>query len=68
MGDKLLGMAILILASSLFLYGTTWTFLMPFLDDDYPYNHSSCPESESDGYLSFLDLHSSASCGFAYYY
>ncbi|MCJ1309158.1 hypothetical protein MMC25_002813 [Agyrium rufum] len=34
--DKLVGMAMLVVATTVFLYYTTWTLLMPFVDDDHP--------------------------------
>ncbi|KAL6241182.1 Dolichol phosphate-mannose biosynthesis regulatory protein [Rhinocladiella similis] len=34
--DKLVGMAMLIAATTIFLYYTLWTLLMPFVDDDHP--------------------------------
>ncbi|KAL9126325.1 MAG: hypothetical protein Q9217_004609 [Psora testacea] len=34
--DKLVGLAMLIVATTVFLYYTTWTLLMPFVDSDHP--------------------------------
>jgi len=34
--DKIVGMAMLIAATTIFLYYTLWTLLMPFVDDDHP--------------------------------
>ncbi|KAF7185230.1 Dolichol phosphate-mannose biosynthesis regulatory protein, partial [Pseudocercospora fuligena] len=34
--DRLVGLAMLILASTVFLYYTIWTLLMPFVDDSHP--------------------------------
>ncbi|QUC19757.1 uncharacterized protein UV8b_03998 [Ustilaginoidea virens] len=34
--DKLVGLAMLVAASVVFLYYTVWTLLMPFVDDDHP--------------------------------
>ncbi|KAI4147488.1 MAG: hypothetical protein LQ340_005531 [Diploschistes diacapsis] len=34
--DKLLGLAMLIAATAIFLYYTTWTLLMPFVDPGHP--------------------------------
>ncbi|KJX95329.1 hypothetical protein TI39_contig4119g00023 [Zymoseptoria brevis] len=34
--DRLVGLAMLILASAVFLYYTIWTLLMPFVDDSHP--------------------------------
>ncbi|KAJ9606526.1 Dolichol phosphate-mannose biosynthesis regulatory protein [Cladophialophora chaetospira] len=34
--DKLVGMAMLVVATTVFLYYTLWTLLMPFVDDDHP--------------------------------
>ncbi|KAL6870002.1 Dolichol phosphate-mannose biosynthesis regulatory protein [Amphichorda felina] len=34
--DKLVGLAMLVAASTVFLYYTIWTLLMPFVDDDHP--------------------------------
>ncbi|KAJ4523633.1 Dolichol phosphate-mannose biosynthesis regulatory protein [Exophiala dermatitidis] len=34
--DKLVGMAMLIAATTVFLYYTVWTLFMPFVDDDHP--------------------------------
>jgi dolichyl-phosphate mannosyltransferase polypeptide 2 regulatory subunit len=33
--DKLVGLTMLVAASVVFLYYTTWTLLMPFVDDDH---------------------------------
>ncbi|KAF2486604.1 dolichol phosphate-mannose biosynthesis regulatory [Neohortaea acidophila] len=33
--DRLVGLAMLILASTVFLYYTTWTLLMPFIEDEF---------------------------------
>ncbi|KAK5241241.1 dolichol phosphate-mannose biosynthesis regulatory protein [Cryomyces antarcticus] len=34
--DRLIGLAMLIAASVVFLYYTIWTLLMPFVDQDHP--------------------------------
>ncbi|RMD39960.1 hypothetical protein DV735_g5184, partial [Chaetothyriales sp. CBS 134920] len=34
--DKLIGMALLVVATTVFLYYTIWTLLIPFVDDDHP--------------------------------
>ncbi|KAK5055909.1 hypothetical protein LTR84_012459 [Exophiala bonariae] len=34
--DKIVGMAMLVAATTVFLYYTLWTLLMPFVDDDHP--------------------------------
>ncbi|KAL8824588.1 MAG: hypothetical protein Q9191_004953 [Dirinaria sp. TL-2023a] len=34
--DKLVGLAMLTLATVVFLYYTTWTLLMPFVDNGHP--------------------------------
>ncbi|KAL9023824.1 MAG: hypothetical protein Q9196_006948 [Gyalolechia fulgens] len=34
--DKLVGMAMLIVATTVFLYYTAWTLLMPFVDAGHP--------------------------------
>lgn len=34
--DKLVGLAMLIAATAVFLYYTTWTLLMPFVDPGHP--------------------------------
>ncbi|KAK4634564.1 Dolichol phosphate-mannose biosynthesis regulatory protein [Fulvia fulva] len=34
--DRVVGLAMLILASAVFLYYTTWTLLMPFVDSGHP--------------------------------
>ncbi|EMF16285.1 dolichol phosphate-mannose biosynthesis regulatory [Sphaerulina musiva SO2202] len=34
--DRLVGLAMLVLASTVFLYYTIWTLLMPFVDDSHP--------------------------------
>ncbi|EME49595.1 hypothetical protein DOTSEDRAFT_20030 [Dothistroma septosporum NZE10] len=34
--DRIVGLAMLILASTVFLYYTTWTLLMPFVDSGHP--------------------------------
>ncbi|KAF7508119.1 hypothetical protein GJ744_009560 [Endocarpon pusillum] len=34
--DKLFGMAMLIIATTVFLYYTVWTLLMPFVDPGHP--------------------------------
>ncbi|KAF1991849.1 hypothetical protein K402DRAFT_345323 [Aulographum hederae CBS 113979] len=34
--DRLVGLAMLIIASAVFLYYTIWTLLMPFVDEDHP--------------------------------
>jgi dolichyl-phosphate mannosyltransferase polypeptide 2 regulatory subunit len=36
MFDKLVGLAMLVAATAVFLYYTIWTLLMPFVDDDHP--------------------------------
>lgn len=36
MFDKLVGLAMLVAATVVFLYYTIWTLLMPFVDDDHP--------------------------------
>ncbi|KAJ4229905.1 Dolichol phosphate-mannose biosynthesis regulatory protein [Fusarium solani] len=33
--DKIVGLAMLVAASVVFLYYTIWTLLMPFVDDDH---------------------------------
>lgn len=33
--DRLVGLAMLVAASVIFLYYTVWTLLMPFVDDDH---------------------------------
>ncbi|KAL2213255.1 dolichol phosphate-mannose biosynthesis regulatory [Sarocladium strictum] len=40
--DKLVGLAMLVAATVVFLYYTIWTLLMPFVDDDHPL-HSFFP-------------------------
>ncbi|KAL5604521.1 hypothetical protein BROUX41_002476 [Berkeleyomyces rouxiae] len=40
--DKLIGLAMLVAASVVFLYYTLWTLVMPFVDDDHPL-HSLFP-------------------------
>ncbi|KFZ12243.1 hypothetical protein V502_07192 [Pseudogymnoascus sp. VKM F-4520 (FW-2644)] len=37
--DKLVGLAMLLVASAVFLYYTIWTLLMPFVDPDQPIQH-----------------------------
>ncbi|KAF2160483.1 hypothetical protein M409DRAFT_29104 [Zasmidium cellare ATCC 36951] len=37
--DRLVGLAMLIIASTVFLYYTVWTLLMPFVDDSHPVQH-----------------------------
>ncbi|KAI9734529.1 MAG: hypothetical protein M1834_002130 [Cirrosporium novae-zelandiae] len=34
--DKLVGAAMLVIATTVFLYYTIWTLLMPFVDTDHP--------------------------------
>ncbi|KAK5941318.1 Dolichol phosphate-mannose biosynthesis regulatory protein [Knufia obscura] len=34
--DKAVGMAMLIVATTVFSYYTLWTLFMPFVDDDHP--------------------------------
>jgi len=34
--DKLIGLAMLVVASIIFLYYTVWTLLMPFVDPGHP--------------------------------
>ncbi|CCC05938.1 unnamed protein product [Sordaria macrospora k-hell] len=34
--DKLVGLAMLVAATFVFLYYTIWTLLMPFVDSDHP--------------------------------
>ncbi|RMZ84517.1 hypothetical protein DV737_g1126, partial [Chaetothyriales sp. CBS 132003] len=34
--DKLVGMALLVVATTVFLYYTIWTLLIPFVDDNHP--------------------------------
>jgi len=34
--DKIVGLAMLIAASAVFLYYTFWTLVMPFVDSDHP--------------------------------
>ncbi|RKF65643.1 Dolichol phosphate-mannose biosynthesis regulatory protein [Erysiphe neolycopersici] len=34
--EKLVGLAMLIVATIIFLYYTIWTLLMPFVDSDHP--------------------------------
>ncbi|RMZ90453.1 hypothetical protein DV736_g2302, partial [Chaetothyriales sp. CBS 134916] len=34
--DKLVGMALLVVATTVFLYYTIWTLLIPFVDEDHP--------------------------------
>ncbi|KAK9435994.1 Dolichol phosphate-mannose biosynthesis regulatory protein [Metarhizium brunneum] len=34
--DKLVGLAMLVASSVIFLYYTIWTLLMPFVDKDHP--------------------------------
>ncbi|KAK4545419.1 hypothetical protein LTR36_002769 [Oleoguttula mirabilis] len=34
--DRLVGLAMLALASAVFLYYTIWTLLLPFVDDSHP--------------------------------
>ncbi|KAL9075909.1 MAG: hypothetical protein Q9161_001303 [Pseudevernia consocians] len=34
--DRLVGLAMLIVATTVFLYYTTWTLLMPFVDQGHP--------------------------------
>jgi len=40
--DKLIGVAMLIIATTVFIYYTVWTLLMPFVDDGHPL-HSLFP-------------------------
>ncbi|KAF4587780.1 dolichyl-phosphate mannosyltransferase polypeptide 2, regulatory subunit [Ophiocordyceps camponoti-floridani] len=41
--DKLLGLAMLVAASVVFLYYSVWTLLMPFVDDDHPLQNFFLP-------------------------
>ncbi|KAM4060325.1 dolichol phosphate-mannose biosynthesis regulatory protein (DPM2) domain-containing protein [Hirsutella rhossiliensis] len=41
--DKLVGLAMLVAASVVFLYYTVWTLLMPFVDDDHPLQNFFLP-------------------------
>ncbi|KOS18233.1 Dolichol phosphate-mannose biosynthesis regulatory protein [Escovopsis weberi] len=41
--DKLVGLAMLVAASVIFLYYTIWTLLMPFVDDDHPLQNLFLP-------------------------
>ncbi|KAK4080048.1 hypothetical protein Trihar35433_1153 [Trichoderma harzianum] len=41
--DKLVGFAMLVAASVIFLYYTIWTLLMPFVDDDHPLQNLFLP-------------------------
>lgn len=34
--DRLVGLAMLIVATAVFTYYTVWTLLMPFVDEDHP--------------------------------
>ncbi|KAI6246588.1 Dolichol phosphate-mannose biosynthesis regulatory protein [Erysiphe necator] len=34
--EKVVGLAMLVVATAVFLYYTTWTLLMPFVDSDHP--------------------------------
>ncbi|KAF3082893.1 hypothetical protein TWF569_004386 [Orbilia oligospora] len=34
--DKIAGLAMLLIASTVFLYYTVWTLLTPFVDEDHP--------------------------------
>ncbi|KAI4217071.1 MAG: hypothetical protein LQ351_000380 [Letrouitia transgressa] len=36
--DKLVGMAMLVTATAIFLYYTTWTLFMPFVDPGHPFH------------------------------
>jgi len=40
--DRLVGLAMLIVATTVFAYYTVWTLLMPFVDEDHPL-HSLFP-------------------------
>ncbi|KAF2756343.1 hypothetical protein EJ05DRAFT_440953, partial [Pseudovirgaria hyperparasitica] len=40
--DRLIGLAMLIVASAVFLYYSVWTLFMPFVDEDHPL-HSLFP-------------------------
>ncbi|KAH8128716.1 hypothetical protein ACSS6W_003781 [Trichoderma asperelloides] len=41
--DKLVGLAMLVAASVIFLYYTIWTLLMPFVDIDHPLQNLFLP-------------------------
>ncbi|PWI74887.1 dolichol phosphate-mannose biosynthesis regulatory protein [Purpureocillium lilacinum] len=41
--DKLVGLAMLVAATVVFLYYTIWTLLMPFVDDDHPLQNFFLP-------------------------
>lgn len=41
--DKLVGFAMLVAASVIFLYYTIWTLLMPFVDVDHPLQNLFLP-------------------------
>ncbi|PHH63594.1 hypothetical protein CDD81_5686 [Ophiocordyceps australis] len=41
--DKLIGLAMLVAASVVFLYYTVWALLMPFVDDDHPLQNFFLP-------------------------
>ncbi|KAH0527880.1 hypothetical protein TsFJ059_002804 [Trichoderma semiorbis] len=41
--DKLVGFAMLVAASVIFLYYTIWTLLMPFVDSDHPLQNLFLP-------------------------
>ncbi|KAJ3475972.1 hypothetical protein NLG97_g9283 [Lecanicillium saksenae] len=41
--DKLVGLAMLVAATVVFLYYTVWTLLMPFVDDDHPLQNFFLP-------------------------
>ncbi|KAI1000555.1 hypothetical protein K3495_g7640 [Podosphaera aphanis] len=40
---RLVGLAMLIVASAVFLYYTVWTLLMPFVDSDHPLQNAFPP-------------------------
>ncbi|KAF2461354.1 dolichol phosphate-mannose biosynthesis regulatory, partial [Lineolata rhizophorae] len=40
--DRLIGLAMLVVATAVFTYYTIWTLLMPFVDEDHPL-HSLFP-------------------------
>ncbi|OAR00793.1 hypothetical protein LLEC1_07452, partial [Akanthomyces lecanii] len=41
--DRLVGLAMLVAATVVFLYYTVWTLLMPFVDDDHPLQNFFLP-------------------------
>ncbi|KAJ4144710.1 hypothetical protein LMH87_003582 [Akanthomyces muscarius] len=43
MFDRLVGLAMLVAATVVFLYYTVWTLLMPFVDDDHPLQNLFLP-------------------------